>query len=125
MKKIFSLLLVIALMFSLCACKVSLSDEQEQCCKSADELFSSMAESLNMKFESKTEKEDGKILYVVTLDFDGVIDEGNATTFQQHVMPIAEDILSQEDIYVVLYLSENGEEVYRIVDSKLDPSILD
>ena len=48
MKKIISLLLVTVLMFLLCACGVSLTKEQEKCCSEADELFTSMAEDLNL-----------------------------------------------------------------------------
>ena len=124
MKKIISLLLVTVLMFLLCACGVSLTKEQEKCCSEADELFTSMAEDLNLEFERETKKADGKILYVVTLDFDGELNDSNATTFQQYVMPVAEDILGKEDIFVILYLNEKGEEVYRLIDSKLDPDIL-
>ncbi len=125
MKKIVSLLLVSVFMLSLCACGVSLTKEQENCCEEADELFSSMAKELDLEFDREIKKEDGNILYVVTLDFDGTLNDSNGRTFQQYVLPVAESILGEEDIYVVLYLNQNGEEAYRIIDSKLDPDILD
>jgi len=64
-------------------------------------------------------------VYIATIDYAVSIDDSNATTFQRYTMPALEDILHPEDIYVVLYLNENGNEVYRLFDSELDPSILD
>ncbi len=125
MRKNILLLFVVVLALFLCACSTSLTEVQEKCCIEADELFNSMAEDLNLSFERKMDKIDGKNLYVATLDFDGELTDSNATTFQQYVMPAAEKILGEEDIYVVLYLNESGDEVYRLIDSKLDPDVLD
>ncbi|MBE7021263.1 MAG: hypothetical protein E7411_07515 [Ruminococcaceae bacterium] len=125
MKKNILLLFVAILALFLCACSTSLTEAKEKCCVEADKLFNSMADELNLSFERKMDKIDGKNLYVATLDFDGKLTDSNATTFQQYVMPVAEKILGEEDIYVVLYLNENGDEVYRLLDSKLDPDVFD
>lgn len=125
MKKVISLFSLLLLVFSLFACSPQLSEAQKECCNKVDELFVSMAEDLDLKFDSKMDKKGGKILYVATLDFDGDLTDSNAKTFQQSVMPVAEKILGKEDIYFVLYLNENGQEVYRLIDSRLNPNLLD
>ena len=126
MKKTLSLILVLVLCLSLCACSVKLTDSQTAACEKADELISGLAELADSNgTKSKVEKIDGKIVYIATIDYTVSIDDSNATTFQSYAMPALEEILHPEDIYVVLYLNENGNEVYRLIDSELDPSILD
>lgn len=129
MKKIISLVCAVIFMFSLSACGISLTESQKNCCSEADEHFNSLAEDMDIKFDSKMDKKDGKILYVATLDFadrltDG-LDDDIANAFGQYTMPYAEKIFEGEDIYVVLYLNEKGHEVYRLIDSKLNSDFLD
>lgn len=129
MKKIISLVCAVIFMLSLSACGVSLTESQKKCCIEADDHFNSIAEDLDIKFDSKMDKKDGKILYVATLDFadrmiDGLTDD-TANAFAQYTMPFAEKIFEGESIYVVLYLNEKGHETYRLIDSKLNPDDLD
>ena len=127
LKKTISLILsVIILATALTGCSVRLTSEQKAACQEADELLEELAALAdNNGMKSKTKKLDGKIVYIATIDFATSITVGNARTFKSHVMPVLENILHPEDIYVVLYLNENGEELYRLIDSQLDPSILD
>lgn len=126
MKKAVSLILVLVLCLGLCACSVNLTESQSAACKQADELVAGLADLAdNNGTKSKTKEIDGKIVYIATIDYATTIDDSNAKTFQSHVLPALEKTLHPENIYVVLYLSENGSEVYRLIDSQLDPSVLD
>lgn len=126
MKKALSLLLALVLCLGLCACSVKLTESQSVACKEADEMLLGLAELAdNNGVKSKIKEIDGKIVYIGTIDYATSIDDSNAKTFQSHVMPLLEKMLHPENIYVVLYLNENGQEIYRLIDSQLDPSILD
>lgn len=126
MKRIISLSLALVLCLSLCACSPKLSESQSAACKQADELLTGLADLAdNNGTKSQIKEIDGKIVYIATIDYAISIDDSNAKTFQSHVMPAVEKTLHPENIYVVLYLNENGAEVYRLIDSELDSSILD
>lgn len=124
MKKVFSLLVALAMCLSLCACGASLTEEQKSACEKADGLLELISSDVpGSTYESRIKTIDGKTLYVGTLDVNGTFDAINA--FQNSVMPVLEGTFSECGIDVVLYIKENGKDMYRIIDSGLDPSILD
>ena len=127
MKKKLVLLLSVVLVMSslLCACGTSLTDEQKDMCEKVDDFYSYMATNLDMTYSSKIKKVDGYILHIGILNYDGDITDENAQTFSDLAVPDAEKTLHKVDIYHVLYLNEYGENEYRIIDSQLDPNILD
>lgn len=128
MKKIICLLLVFAAILSLCACGgVKLTDSQKEICDQTDEFFSSLADSVSadLKFSSKITKASGKIIYNATLNLNGTYSDENLELFSDTVLPMVEKQLAPEDVYIVLYLQEKGDDAYRIVGSNLDPDVLD
>lgn len=126
MKKLLALFLIVVLCLSLSACSVTLTDKQTDVCSQADELIDSLAELVgNSVAESEVKKIDGELIYIATIDYQCEVDQSNAITFQDYVLPSLEKTLHAEDIYVVLYLNEFGEEKYRLIDSELNPEILD
>ena len=126
MKKTISLLVVLVLILSLCACGgVELSAEQKATCEEADNFFKEMLTALAPGSTSKSTIKviDGKILYYCTLDIKGTF--GAANAFQSAVMPTLESSFSKNNMYVVIHIKENGKDAYRLIDSKLDSNILD
>ena len=127
MKKILSVLMILVIAATmLTACSVSLTDEQKETCEEMDATLSELAEVVeSSKTTSEIKKVDGKLIYFGTIDYGMEISDNIAKTFGDYVMPLFEKELHDVDLYVVLNLNQKGEEVYRLVDSALDPSILD
>ena len=126
MKKTLSLLLALVLCISLCACgSVNLSAEQKAVCEETDGFFAEMlADSVPGSTVTSTVKVvDGKLIYYCTLDIKGTFSA--IESFQALVMPVLESSFSENDMYVVLEIKEFGESEWRLIDSKLDPDILD
>lgn len=127
MKKATLLTLILALCLSLCACSVKLTESQQAAVEKEDRFFNLLNKGSNTNVRSsKTElkKIDGKIVYIVTVDLYEITNLA-LYTFETRTMPDLQESLNPEDIYVVLYIKENGKEVYRMVDDKLDSSLLD
>lgn len=124
MKKAISLILALMMCLSLCACGVSLTAEQKEACKNADGLMERISEiEPGSSYKSKVKSIGGETVYIGTLDIDGKFNA--AAAFQDAVMPALEGSFSKCDMFVVLYIKENGKDAYRIIDSGLDPDILD
>ncbi len=122
-KKIAVISVAILLLMAMTGCTVKLTDKQSATCDKIDTLLQGLADSAdNNGVERKIKKVDGKIVYIGTIDYATDVSEAVATTFQDSVMPVVEETLHPENIYVVLYLNVNGEECYRLIDSELDPS---
>lgn len=130
MKRTIAMILSLLLIMSVMIACGGLTPEQEAACKEADEVLQKLCDSellgelYHCTYTSKTETRDGKLLYIATMTFDE-ISTGMAKAFGEVVMPEMVDALSKEGIYGVLYLNEGTEEVYRLHDEALDPSILD
>lgn len=127
MKKVTFLILALVLCLSLCACSVKLTESQQAAVEKEDRYFNLLNKGSNTNvLSSKTElkKIDGKIVYIATVDLYEITDL-ILYTFETMTMPDLQESLNPEDIYVVLYIKENGKEVYRMVDDKLDSSLLD
>jgi len=126
MKKIVSLLLVIVMAFSLVSCGKEdsmLTAGQKEVCKVADEFFEGWSKEFDYEFSKEIIKKEGKILYLATLDR-SLSWEYEVDRFKNlEVQSGAEEILSKEDVYLVIYLSSNGDDESCFVDSKLDPEI--
>ncbi len=123
MKKITVVSVAILLLMALTACSVRLTESQNAACDSADELLQGFADVAdNNGIQRKMKKVDGKIVYIGTIDYAVDVNDAVATTFRDSVMPLFENLLHPEDIYVVIYLNVNGEECYRVVDTQLDSS---
>ena len=133
MKKFVALTLgLVMIVCAFTACGAKLTSEQKAVCEEADVFFEDLTEGLNdevstdnVDFSSKTQIKDGNALYIATLDFSYEISEDLGYSFQSYVVPVVEEILAEEDVYCVLYLNVDGEQLYRLIDSKLDPSVLD
>lgn len=122
-KKIAVISVAILLLMAMTGCTVKLTEKQSATCDKIDTLLQGLADSAdNNGVERKIKKVDGKIVYIGTIDYATEVSEAVATTFQDSVMPVLEETLHPENIYVVLYLNVNGEECYRLIDSELDPS---
>lgn len=129
MKKIITLILgmIMCISFSACSDKeedtIKLTEAQNTVCAEVDEFIKECANE-DAEFSREISKKDGKLLYIATLDLE---DKWTIEPklFADVVAPTAEDMLAKENMYVVIYFSEYGEEEYRLIDSRLDPSILD
>ena len=128
MKKFCCIFIVLAVIISLCGCvNVKLTETQETACNNVTDFFNDLVDyvSADLEFSHEIEKVSGNITYIATLNINGNFTEDNLNLFADSVMPRMEEILSKEDMYIVLYMNENGSEEYRIIDSKLDPKLLD
>ena len=128
MKKVYCIFVVLAIIISLCGCgNVKLTESQETACNNVTDFFNGLVDyvSADLEFSHEIEKVSGNITYIATLNINGNFTEDNLNLFADSVMPRMEEILSKEDMYIVLYMNENGSEEYRIIDSKLDPNLLD
>ena len=126
MKKILVLFTSVLLLISVTACSVKLTESQKAACDEVEELIQGLADLAdNHGTKREIKKVDGNIVYFATIDYATEVEQSVAETINNMGMPMYEEILHKEDIYFVLYLNEDGENKYRMIDSQLDPSSID
>ena len=131
MKKVIKIAFVMIMCMATIGCANSpkLTSAQKECCKEVDGHLENFAEEFNVKFTKEIKEKEGKILYIAKLNATdnstANFNDSNASSFDQYLRPAMEDILHEENLYFALYLCNDGEEVYRITDSMLNPEILD
>ena len=125
MKKLLTVLLAIMMCFSLVACGANLTDEQNEVCEEVDKMIGDFANEFDLDFKKEIKVKSDKVIYIATLDVEGGFSDEVATTIANSFMPIIESVLHEQDVYVVMYLNNDGEEEYRIIDSTLPSDIMD
>lgn len=121
MKKILVLIFAsLMLLTMLTACAPKLTDAQTAACKEADEFLVGLEKELDgVRITSEVKTVNGKPVYIGKIDCANGCTDSEASSYNEYIFPIVDGIVGKEDMQAVLYITENGKDLYRMGDDSV------